>query len=181
MPEENQTQEQLERANRMTLLGAGFSALGSIGAGVSARSTAFGRAAVYASNAASIRASLPFLKQAYGEEVSRSQEETAQLVSEQRAALAANGIVVDQDTALEAMLQTSSIGAREVVLLLQRSRQEVASRENEANQQDFQSSVAKREGKAALLKGLGGAAQTLLGAADTISQRTKKFRVEAGA
>jgi len=166
---------QVERANLFTAIGAGMSALGSIFEGVSVYKTAAGRASVYSANAASLRAAIPDYQQAADQGVDTVRQDTANLVSAQRAALAANGVVVDQDTALEALIQASSVGARDVVIALQNSRKEIADLQNRANMQDFEAKLAKREGKGGLLSAVGKAGKTVLGAYDTISSRNSKF------
>jgi hypothetical protein len=108
-------------------------------------------------------------------------QETGQFIASQRAALAANGIVVDQDTGLEAAVQAAGIGARQVVEALQASRSEIADIQNRANMQDFEAKMAKREGKGQLISGVLGAGQTILGAASTISANNKRFKLSGGA
>lgn len=170
-----EAQRQLTRMNTLTGLSAGAKALGSLATGVSSYRTAVQRAAVYSANAASIRATIPFVQEAAGQRVDILRQETGQFIADQRAALAANGVVVDQDTGLEAMVQAAGIGAREVVQSLQASRNEILDLRNRAANQEFEAKMAKRQGQADLIKGIGAAGETLLGAASTISANNKKF------
>ena len=176
----DEAQRQLARQNLMTGLGAGFKALGSIASGVSSYRTSVARAAVYQSNAALLRASIPQVQKEYDQKVDIIRQETGQFIANQRAAMAANGIVVDQDTGLEAMVQTAGIGARQVVEALQAARQEVANIQNKANMQDFEARLAKRQGKGDAIRGVFGAAETILGAAQTISAANQRYKTATG-
>ncbi len=169
------------RSNLLTGLGAGVRALGAVGAGVSSYNTAVGRAAIYSTNAASLQASIPLAQEAGASRVAALQQETGQLIASQRAAMAANGVVVDQDTGLEVMIQTAGIGARQVVQELEASRAEVQNIRARIAQQEQEAKAARREGIGSAIGSLFSAGETLLGAASTISNTNKKYRMSDAA
>lgn len=177
----NEAQKQLDRANLLTGLTGAFGAVGSIVTGLGAYNNALARATVYKANAAVIRATIPLAQAAGNQQVDLIREDTAQLISAQRAALAANGIVVDQDTGLDAMVQAAGIGAKDVVTAIQNSRNEVIRLRNQAAQADYEAKLARREGRASILEGIGKAGMTILGAASTIADRNKKMTPVGGA
>lgn len=168
-------QEQLDRANLLTGLSGAFGAVGSLVTGLGAYNNALARATVYAANAAVIRASIPQTQAAANQQVDFIREDTAQLISAQRAALAANGVVVDQDTGLDAMVQAAGIGARDVMTAIQNSRNEVIKIRNQAAQADYEAKLSRREGRASIFEGIGKAGMTILGTASTIADNNKRF------
>lgn len=168
-------QEQLDRANRLAAMSAGVSVLGTLAQGVSSYRTASQRAAVYQMDAAAIRAAIPYERAEADATVQAIRQDTANLISQQRAALAANGIVVDQDSALEAMVGAAGQGAKDVVLALQASQQRVDQLRNTAAQKEFQAKVEKRAGTASVLGSVGGAGLTILKAVDAIRQNNKTY------
>lgn len=178
--QQEKASNQLWWANTLTGVSASAKALASIAEGVSTYNNAMSRSAIYSANAASLRATIPYVQQQTEQKVGILQQETGQFIASQRAAMASAGIVVDQDTGLEAMVQSAGIGAREVVLALQASRQEIANIQNRANQQDFEAAQAKREAKAATVKGIFGVGTTILGAAKEISDAASKYKIVTG-
>lgn len=174
-PNPQVAQKELDRANLLTGLSGFFGATGAIVKGISGYQSALARATVYSANAAVIRAAIPQQQRAGDQQVDAIREDTAQLLANQRAALAANGVVVDQDTALDALIQAAGVGTRDVVISIHNSRQEIAKMQNQANQQEFEAQLSKREGKGSIISGLGDAATTILGAASTISNRNRNF------
>lgn len=168
-------QKQLDKANLLTGITGAFGAVGALVTGLGAYNNALSRATVYAANAAVIRATIPQAQAAGAQQVDFIREDTAQLISAQRAALAANGIVVDQDTGLDAMIQAAGVGAKDVMTAVQNSRNEILKLRNQANQAEYEAKLAKREGRASILEGVGKAGMTILGAASTIAYRNTRM------
>ena len=172
--------DQLRKANILAGVGAGAKALASIGGGLSSYNTALGRQAVYSMNAASLRATIPYIQEQASQKVNILQQETSQFIGAQRAALAANGIVVDQDTGLEAAVQAAGIGARDVVAALDAARNEVANVQNRAAAQEEEARQAVKQGKGDVLKGLFSAGESILAGANTISKNNQRYRTRTG-
>ena len=174
---ELEKKERLDRANLLTGVTGALGAVGSLVTGYSAYKTALARAAVYSANAANIRATIPNVQRAGAMEVDALQQETGQLLAAQRAAMAANGIVVDMDTGLDAAVQAAGVGARDAVLAIQNTQNEILKLRNKANQEEFEAAMAKREGKGSVIAGLGKAGMSILGAATTIADRNQQFKL----
>jgi hypothetical protein len=172
-----EAQKKLDRANLLTGVTGALGVVGSLVTGYSAYKTALARAAVYSANAANIRATVPLVQRAGSLEVDALQQETGQLLSAQRAAMAANGIVVDMDTGLDAAVQAAGVGARDAVLALQNTQNEILKLRNQANQAEFEAAMAKREGKGSVIEAVGKAGMTILGTASTIADRNKQFKL----
>lgn len=179
-PFDIEAERQRKRANMLTAVSGGLSAIGSLAEGVSSYKTAQARAAVYASNAVALASTIPFIREQGAQRATIIQQETADFVGRQRAAMAANGIVVGQDTALEAVVQSGGLGARQVVESLEATRNEIEQTRSKIRQQEAEAANAKREGKAGLVSGLFKTANTILGAASTIDQTNQRYRPVTG-
>lgn len=87
-----------------------------------------------------------------------SLEDTARTISSNRAALAANGIVVGQDTALDFLVQTAGVGATDAIMALNNAEQDAIRYLNEANTLRAEAANKRTEG---FMAGVGGAASEI--------------------
>jgi hypothetical protein len=175
-----EAERQRQRANTLTTISGGFSALGSLAEGVSDFKSAQARAAVYAANAVSLASAIPFMREQGVQRASIIQQETADFIGRQRAAMAANGIVVDQDTALEAVVQSGGLGARQVVESLEATRNEIEQQRTKIREQEAKAANERREGLGGLVRNVFKAGNTILGAASTIRDTNERYRMTTG-
>lgn len=166
----------LNRLNMLTGAAGAFSAVGSLVSGYSAYQTAVGRAAIYSTNANMLRAAVPQEQEVASQNVNAIQQDTARLIAGQRAALAANGIIVDQDTGLDALVQAAGAGARDVVVALNNSQTRIAKLRAEAAQAEMEAAASKRQGTAGLFEGIGKAGLSILSTASSISQNNTRYK-----
>lgn len=174
MAEINTHQEKLESANRRTLLGAGVEALGQIGTGVAAYRSATLRSTILKQNAESKRVAAEDAIIRGRREAGEERVKTAQTIGAQRAALAANGIVVDEDTALDLITDTAGIGALDALTALKNAEKEAAKLIRAAELDIVEAKVEKGIGRAEAFGALGRAGRTILGATRTIEETRRR-------
>lgn len=172
-----ETAAKLDKANALTILGAGAQATKSLISGVGDYQDALARSAVAAQNAISYRYAAELAAQRGKESVVDINLKTQQLLGAQRAALAANGVVVDTGTSVEVAAQAAGIGASDAMAALNKARQEAAAFLTRANASDAEAYNAKRSGRSSLVGALLGAGTSILGAASTISNRNSSMKL----
>lgn len=172
----NRQKSSLSRLNMLTGAAGAFSAASSVVSGYSAYQTAVGKAAIYSTNANLIRAAIPQEREVAAQNVNALQQDTAQLIANQRAALAANGIMVDQNTGLDALVQAAGAGARDVVIALNNSQTRIAKLQTEATQASMEAAASKRQGTASLLESMGKAGLSVLSTASSVSENNLRYK-----
>lgn len=177
MAEDITTKKQLKRANTLTAVGTGFTALGAIGEGISTQRSAALRAAVLQQNAAANRVAAEDARARGATTADEIRKTTRQRIAEQRAALAANGVVVDQDTALDLVTETAGIGAVDAITALNNAEQEAAQFLRQASIQEQEAKLERRSGLFGAISSVFGAGQTILTGASTIGARNRAFKV----
>ena len=165
----------LDEINEMTLRGARTEALGQAAGGFAQLATALGRSTVLRQDSVLKRESAERAREAGQDQFARIKEETAQLIGRQKVALAANGIVVGRDTALDLVTETAGIGALDALTALDNAEELARQRIIEANRAKVSASLEKQAGFQRLFGALGDAGRTLNEADITIQRRTEDF------
>jgi hypothetical protein len=158
-----------------TALGGIFGAAGAAKQGKAAKEAAIFQANVLRNNALISRKAAKETLEAGKAATQEKQVEVAQLIGEQKATLAARGIVVDEDTASDLILDAVRIGAiEEFTITTNAERQALALTMQGANF-ETQAALAERKGRAAETAGVIGAAGTLLATAGKVATKWAVF------
>ena len=123
----------LGSAKALTGGSAIFGAASEVQAGRAARREAEFKARILREDALNQKRIAPLLRKEGREAAAEIQKATAGLIGEQRAAMAANGIVLDQGTALDLVTQTSGQGAVDAITAIANSEREAAQLVRQAN------------------------------------------------
>lgn len=175
MSKDLNTSDQLRNMNIRTVLGATSEALGKIGGGVASYRSAALRATILRQNAESLDLAVED-RRASGEiTADQVRQEAAQFVGAQRAALASNGIIVDEFSALDLVADTAGLGAMDAIAALNQAEEDAVSLTRDASLRRAEASVERSSGTASALAGVSGAIRTGFSAAETISKRLSDF------
>lgn len=111
-----------------------------------------------------------------GESDARLQEQrTRQLIGRQRAILAANGIVVDQDSALDITEDTASIGAMDAETIRRNAAREALNFDAQGANFVAQSQLLENEGNSSASAGRRESFGTVLGGIGSVATKWKSF------
>lgn len=171
---ETDTSETLEEANFKTILGVSTEVIGQLGEGIASYRSSALRAAILKQNAASKKIAAKDAIVRGRIEANEQRTITARIIGEQRAALAANGIVVDEDTALDLITDTAGIGALDALAALKNAEREAAKLIRAANLDIVEAKVERATGRALAFKALGTAGRTILGGVEEIEETRRR-------
>lgn len=172
---DSRNERQLEKINARTVLGAGFEAFGQLQEGFAAADSTMLSATIFRQNKNALKIAAEDSIVRGQIEAQDIQTETAQLIGEQRAQLAANGIVLDQDTALDVVTQTRTIGATSALTALANAEREAAAFLRASEEQRVREELEENRAGAQRRGGFGNAVRTVLGATREVSQRLEDF------
>lgn len=161
-----------------SVIGGGITAVGQIQQGQAAKQQAAYQAAVARNNAIIAQRQADDAR-ARGEAEARKQAlRTRQLIGRQRATLAANGVLVDQDSALDITSDTAALGKLDELTI--RSNAEREALGFQAQQANFLSDagLADATGRASVDAARSAAFGTLLTTAGSVSDKWFRFRNE---
>ena len=178
MADKFDTKEMLDRANRKTQIGAGLKTIGSIAGTIASTKSAGVRSAIYRQNENTLRVAAEDTRIRGSQEYQELRKGTALLIGEQKAALAANGILVSGDSAIDLFGQTAGIGAMDALEALDNAEKKARGLLREAELEKTRSELEDSKGTQELLTGLAEAGSTILNSASTINKRNKKFKVK---
>lgn len=158
-----------------TVLGGGLGAIGSVLEGRAAKKQATFQAAVLRNNKllTDIKA-----KQVLEEGATLRQQrqlQVGQIVGEQRASFAGRGVVVDEDTAFDLLLDAVRIGKLDEIAITTNADREALALKMQGANFETQARQAEAAGKAAQTAGLFGAAGTLLKTAGNVATKWSVF------
>lgn len=165
----------LERANTLDLIGTGVQALGSIWGGFASNQSSQVRADILRYNAATYRQSAGEILEVGRFNAQQIKEQARQLIGTQRTALAANGIRLDQDTALDLVSETAGVGAVDALIAIANSEREAIQTMRRATIEDLEAKYESQIGRAQIGRGIGNAALTLTEGLQRIGQRNDDF------
>lgn len=175
MSDELETSAQLRNMNIRTALGATGEALGQLGGGIADYRSAALRATILQQNAGSLDLAAEDARAAGAVTAAQIRQEAAQFMGSQRAALAANGIIVDEFTALDLVADTAGIGAMDAIAALNQAEEDAVSLMRDASLRRAEAAVETRSGSASRLAGVTTALRTGFSAFETINRRLKDF------
>lgn len=167
--------DRLERANTLDLIGTGVQALGSIWGGFASNQSSQVRADILRYNAATYRQSAGEILEVGRFNAQQIKEQARQLIGTQRTALAANGIRLDQDTALDLVSETAGVGAVDALIAIANSEREAIQTMRRAAIEDLEAKYESQIGRAQIGRGIGNAALTLTEGLQRIGQRNDDF------
>lgn len=161
-----------------TVLGTAFSAIGQMQQGKAAAAQAEYQAAVGRNNAILATRAANDARLRGDEAARRKAVENKQLAGRQRAVLAANGVLVDQGSALDITSDTAEIGKLDELTI--RSNAEREALGYEAQGMNFNASAGLNQMRAdnATSSGYGAAFGTVLGGAGTVASKWYQFKNE---
>jgi hypothetical protein len=114
-----------------------------------------------------------------GAEAARQSDvKTKQLIGRQRAVLASNGVLVDQDSALDITSDTAALGRMDALTLKGNAEREAIGYETQAGNYQSEAQMALLKGDAAYAAGVYGGNTTLLSGIGTVAARWYSFKKE---
>lgn len=116
------------------------------------------------------------LRQQGREQAQQIQIETAQLIGQQRAALAANGIVLDEGTAMDLVVETAGLGAVDAITAIANAEREAAQLINEADVEMMKARLVEQEGRNLFAGSFASAGQSLAATARTMQEIENQYR-----
>lgn len=102
--------------------------------------------------------------------------QTAQTIGSQEAALAANGIIIGQDSALDLVTETAGVGAVDAFTAIENARREARQLNLEAQIEETEARAKRRAASSTKTTGILGSAVTALGQASDLADRLKKLK-----
>tara|TARA_R110000851_G_scaffold287513_1_gene441499 strand:- start:6809 stop:7432 length:624 start_codon:yes stop_codon:yes gene_type:complete len=162
-------------ASLFNTLEAGIGAAGNILAGSAAQQSSAVRADLLRFNADTFAQSAAETIESGKYDATQILEQTRLLIGTQRASFAANGIVVDQDSALDLVSETAGIGAVDALIVIANSEREANQALRAAALKEQEAQLENRIGDGALLGGLADAGLSIANGFKTISNRNQDF------
>jgi hypothetical protein len=159
----------------LTGLSAGVGAYGAIAQGQAARQEARYQSAVLKNNAISAENAAKDAEVRGRNEELKQRLRTKQLIGRQRAVLAANGVVVDQDSALDITADTAMLGELDALTIRDNARREAMLLRAQGSQFRSDADFARLRGRAANTSGLFTAGATLLGGAGSVASKWYQY------
>lgn len=161
-----------------TVLGTAFQAYGQIQQGRAAAAQAEYQAAVGRNNAILAQRAADDAR-LRGEEMARRKAvETRQLTGRQRAVLAANGVLVDQGSALDLTSDTAEIGKLDELTIRSNAEREALGYEAQGMNFNASSQLNQMRADNALSSGYGSAFGTVLTGAGSVASKWYQFKKE---
>lgn len=165
----------LSLTNTLDLISTGVQAVGSVWSGFAQNESSEVRSGLLRYNAATYRQSAADILQIGDFNAQQRMEEARQLIGTQRVALAANGIVLDQDTALDLVSETAGVGAVDALLEIANAERQAIEVMRRANIQDQEAGLEDAIGDAQINRGFGDASLRLVQGVQSINQRNEDF------
>lgn len=177
LPAQKPTQgnDRLTLANTLDLIGTGTQALGSIWGGFASNESSQVRAGILRYNAATYRQSATEILEVGRFNADQIREQARQLIGTQRTALAANGIMLDQDTALDLVSETAGVGAVDALVAIANAEREAIQTMRRGNLEDMEAGLESRIGEAQITRGFGNAVTQATTGLQRINQRNEDF------
>nr|WP_156887038.1 hypothetical protein [Pleomorphomonas oryzae] len=154
----------------MMAIGAGVSAISSVGQGVAAKQAADANAKIQQQNAIRADQQAHNVMTAGMKEEAKQKAETTQLVSKQQAAMAANGVDPTFGSPLDLMVDTATLGAQDAAAIRASTYRNYDDTRNQAVSYRNQANAYKAQGSNALMSGIIGAGTSILTGATDIAK-----------
>lgn len=138
------------------------------------------RGQVAANNAKIERANMEATLAAGQTEESMSKLRTGQLIGEQKAAQAANGVRVDVGSPAQVRQSTANVGAIDAAMIHYNAARAAFGQQALAANYDAQAKLNRRAGTGALIEGLGKAGSSILSGASSLSSKYAQY-LQSGA
>lgn len=167
--------DRLTLANSLELVRTGVNAVGSIWGGFASNESSQTRAGILRYNAATYRQSANEILEVGDFNAEQIRFQTREMIGRQRAALAANGIVLDQDTAADLISETAGVGAVDALIVIANAEREAIQTMRRAGMQDLEAGYESRIGEAQIRRGFGEAAIDAVEGLQRINQRNEDF------
>ena len=158
-----------------TVLGGGLGAIGNVLEGIAAKKQSTFQAAVLRNNKllTDIKAKEVLEEGAIAQQ--QRQLQVGQIIGEQRASFAGRGLVVDEDTPFDLLLDAVRIGKLDEIAIQTNADREALALKLQGANFETQARQAEAAGKAAQTAGLFGAAGTLLKVAGSVATKWSVF------
>lgn len=170
-PSQNGFFDEMTKVNLQTAFGAGLSAIGAYREYQAEAKAAQFRSLIAQQNEESFRLAAADALRLGEISFDEINIRTAQRIGQQRAALAANGIVLDQDTALDLVTQTAGIGTLEALTALDNAEREAADLIRRANVAAIEGQMERAAAKEFKSAGRSAAFRNILTGFRTIQSR----------
>ncbi len=131
------------------------------------------RSSVLRADAQNIRRTAKLARREGRQAAQQVQAETAQLIGRQRAALAANGFVLDEGTALDLVIETAGLGALDAVTAIANAERRAAQLINESRAAEFKAGLQEQSADQSLLGGISAVGSILTGTARNLDRISK--------
>lgn len=161
-----------------TVLGAAFTAYGQIQQGKAAAAQAEYQAAVGRNNAILAQRAADDARLRGEEAARRKAVDNRQLIGRQRAVLAANGVLVDQGSALDITSDTAEIGKLDELTIRSNAEREALGYEAQGMNFNASSQLNQMRADNALSSGYGAAFGTVLTGAGSVASKWYQFKKE---
>jgi len=158
---DNKALTELTKLQRLELGAVGLRAAGSLTETGAELSSSLVSASLQRSNADLLTGSAEAAREAGRFDVDQIRRSTAKLVAAQRTGLAARGIVIDQDSALDLVVQTEGFGAVDAITALNNAEIQAVNALNEA---EVRRAAAENQEEIARLSAISSAAGTVASA-----------------
>ena len=163
-----------------TILGGAMEAGGSVMGGIHAREQAGYRAAVHRNNALIADDTAAAVMRRGRAQVQERAIEGAQTIANQRAGLAARGVVVDQGTADVIAADAARYSKIDQITLADNARREAFAYKMQGINERIEAKAEEKEGRQKYLAGLVGAGSSILNVAGTVAPKWLSFNSEQG-
>lgn len=174
------TQKGLDRINRLTAIGAAAGTLGELSLAFSATQSSALRASILQQNAAAQRLAAETEREAAAADANLIQSETSKRIASQRAALAANGIVVDQDSALDLVQETRGVGTLDALRALENGERRAQRMLRSASVNETDAQLESSLGTSRAITSVGRAFNVAARGFGQIDRRNQRFRLPGG-
>lgn len=146
--------------------------------GIAERSAANARAAVLRRDAENRSQVADVLRNQGRERAQQIQVETAQLIGQQRAALAANGIALNQGTAVDLVTESAGLGAVDALTAIANSEREARQLLSEAEGDRFKAGLVEQQGAERARAARSSATGALFDTGQSLARVSKLFEAE---
>lgn len=162
----------------ISVIGVGVSVYGQIQAGKARKEQAYQEAEVARKNAVIAKQNAKEAREAGHREEARQRLKTSQLIGKQRAAIGANGVLVDSGSSLDVQLDTAMMGELDALTIRRNAERKAVNYERQSEGLYDQAGYSEKAGDRAETAGwIGGAGTLLSGGASVMSNYYSSTRV----